>query len=89
MIVADTGNNRVQVLTTGGMFLRLIGGHLDKGKNPKIFSFKRLMVNNPDLSDKHGKLTRTNSDLNQPEDVAVTSDGLHIIVADTGNPHCN
>lgn len=41
LIVADTGNDRVQVMTAHGNYMRLIGGTIDKG-TPEIYYFLTL-----------------------------------------------
>ncbi len=36
VLIADTGNDRVQAVTTGGKFLRLIGGAMKKGREGRM-----------------------------------------------------
>ncbi len=36
MVIADTGNDRVQVVTATGNFVRLIGGAMKKGREGRM-----------------------------------------------------
>lgn len=68
LYVADTGNDRVQVLENASgsayKFLRFIGGRLEQARTGVVVQ---------------------QSELNQPEDVAVSPNGDLVAVADTGN----